>query len=339
MNRREFLKKIFTTTGAISLAGCSSVKRSRRSDEDVSFGISTDIHQDFIHDAPQRVSAYLKAAEKENVDFVIDLGDFCCPIKDNDEFVKIWRSSALTKYNVLGNHDIDTGTKQAFMNHFNMPNRYYSFDKGRIHFVVLDPNNLYIDGKYIPYANANFYRPSEQRAYVDPGQLEWLKNDLDKTSNHCIIFSHQSFEEPTCCKNQEQVRNIFENANKQAGFAKVIAAFSGHHHTDYSKVINGIEYIQINSMSYLLPGGEYKCPECFSDEINKRRTFVQYTMPYKDPLYAIVKIKNGNGNIKGVKSSFIKPWSIELEMNTDRLWAAKISDRKFVLSRISDSFR
>ena len=331
MKRRLFLKRMAGVSGgfvfSIPLGNCN-LFTSRK----IKFGICSDVHQDIIHDAPERLSEFLRNAEKGEVDFVIDLGDFCFPIPGNLEFLGIWKHSTLEKYNVLGNHDMDKGTKQDFMQFVGMPERYYSFDKGEFHFVVLDPNNLFVEGEYKPYDHGNFYRAAKERGHLDPLQLQWLKMDLSQTARQCIIFSHQSFENSNGgCQNGQEVRAIFEEANSEAGFQKVVAAFSGHHHTDYAEEINQITYIQINSMSYQWVGDTYSAPERFSEEINKRRPAVKKTIPYKDPLFAMVTIQNGKIVVEGTETTFIKPGPAELNydplLGSNAPTVPRISDR------------
>ncbi len=98
-----------------------------------------------------------------------------------------------------------------------------------------------------------------------------------------------------------------EEANREAGSLKVLAAFSGHHHTDYAEEINRITYIQINSMSYQWVGKKYSAPERFSEEVNKERPALKYTIPYKEALFAMVTIHNGNIVVEGTQTDFIKP--------------------------------
>lgn len=334
MKRRDFVKNISLIAGGVTisynLGACLPVNAP------ISFGISTDIHNDIIHDGELRLKTFLAEMESKQVDFVIDLGDFCHPVEESKKFAGLWKSSNLKKYNTLGNHDMDLGTKQDFMDFVGMKKKYYSFDNGDFHFIVLDANNLKIGGEYIAYSHANFYKPSEQRAHVDPDQLEWLKEDLGKTKKMCIVFSHQSFENKNACQNQQEVRAIFEEANKEAGFQKVIAAFSGHDHTDYSKEINGIHYVQINSMSYNWVGEKYKCTERFSDEINKKRPNLEKTIPFKDPLFAHVTVGNGTIKIEGVESSFIEPGPEELGMDLNEKenpFVPKISDRTLTVKK------
>ena len=45
----------------------------------VKFAILTDLHAEIVHDAERRIDAFVEAANKENVDFAIQLGDFIQP--------------------------------------------------------------------------------------------------------------------------------------------------------------------------------------------------------------------------------------------------------------------
>lgn len=209
-----------------------------------------------MHDGEHRLQVFLEAAAKNKVDFIIELGDFCFAKEANVPFRDLWDKFPGDKYHVLGNHDMDICSKEEYMEFVGMKSRYYSFDKGDFHFIVLDPNNLFVDGKYIPYKNGNFYVDTSQREHLDPEQLEWLKKDLASTDKRCILFSHECFENTV--QNRELVRGILEAENERCGFKKVIAAFSGHDHTSYTKEINGITYIQINSASNVCLSGTFQ---------------------------------------------------------------------------------
>lgn len=306
MKRRNFLECCMLTlvVAAAKAKGANFEMEASRAGR-LKFGIISDIHPDIMHDGDQRLKVFLKAAAKNKVNFIIELGDFCFAKESNIPFRNLWDSFPGDKYHVLGNHDMDICTKEEYMNFVGMKSRYYSFDKGDFHFIVLDPNNLFIDGKYIPYKNGNFYVDNSQREYMDPEQLEWLKKDLAATDKRCILFSHECFENTV--NNREVVQDILEAENKRCGFKKVIVAFSGHDHTNYTKEINGITYIQINSASNQWVGDEYACLERFSEEINKLRPALKYTVPYKDALYAIVTLDAKSLKLKGRESSFIPP--------------------------------
>lgn len=299
----------------LSLLVCLGFAACQKETKPVTFAVVSDLHQDIAHDAEERLSTFLRAANDNQVDFIIELGDFCMPKEENKPFLKRWQDYAGEKYMLLGNHDMDNCSKEEVMQFIGMNNRYYSFDKGDFHFIVLDPNNIYDGEKYIPYENGNYFGYGEKVSYVDPGQVEWLKKDLQATDKRCIIFSHQSFE--CSSQNREEIRKIFEDENLRAGYKKVAVAFSGHDHTNYMKEINGIAYIQINSASNQWVGEKYACPERFSDEINQKRPALKYTLPYKDALYGVVTLTGDGMQLKGVKSEFIAPGPEELGI-TDR---------------------
>lgn len=299
----------------LSLFVCLGFAACQKETKPVTFAVVSDLHQDIAHDAEERLGTFLRAANDNQVDFIIELGDFCMPKEENKPFLKRWQDYAGEKYMLLGNHDMDNCSKEEVMQFIGMNNRYYSFDKGDFHFVVLDPNNIYDGEKYIPYENGNYFGYGEKVSYVDPEQVEWLKKDLQSTDKRCIIFSHQSFE--CSSQNREEIRKIFEDENLRAGYKKVAVAFSGHDHTNYMKEINGIAYIQINSASNQWVGEKYACPERFSDEINQKRPALKYTLPYKDALYGIVTLTGDGMQLKGVKSEFIAPGPEELGI-TDR---------------------
>ena len=293
----------------ISFSSCQKKR------ETISFAVIADVHQDIIHDAPERLKTFFKAAQDNKVDFVIELGDFCFQKDENIPFRDLWNSYEIDKYNVLGNHDMDICTKEEHMTFLGMQARYYSFDKGDYHFIVLDPNNLFIDGKYIPYANGNYYIDASKRAYIDPEQIEWLKKDLAATDKQCIIFSHQSLEKSV--SNGEQVRKILEEENLRAEEKKVLVAFSGHDHTSYMKTINDIAYIQINSASYQWVGDKYVCTDRYNDSINALRPALKYTVTYKDALYSIVTISDDKIEVKGTNSEFVSPRPQDLGIPND----------------------
>lgn len=304
------MKKIITLL-FILFVFCFGLK----SQESLKFAIITDIHQDIMHDGEERLQDFVDAARENKVYFIIDLGDFCFPKEENLSFLNRWNEFSGDKYHALGNHDMDICSKEEYMAFTGMPSRYYSFDKGKYHFIVLDPNVILKDKKYIPFKKGNYYSESSLN-HIDPEQAEWLKKDLRSTDKRCLIFSHQSLENTV--ENRKEIQNILEEENRRVGFKKVIAAFSGHDHTDYSKEINGITYIQINSASNQWVGEKYACPERFSEEINKKRPAVKYTVPYKDALFAIVTLTNEGLQLEGKESSFIPPTPTDIGIPTDK---------------------
>ena len=179
MKRRNFLKKSLQASALLtlpfSLPACKT--------PDLRFGLIADVHKDIMHDADERLQAFIDESQKRSLDFIMQLGDFCIPNERNRGFLNIWREYKGDRYHVLGNHDTDGGyTREQTVAWWNMKSKYYSFDKGHIHFVVLDGN----DPNPKPWSG--YHR------YIGEEQMQWLKRDLEQTDLPTIIISHQTLE-------------------------------------------------------------------------------------------------------------------------------------------------
>lgn len=305
MNRKFYfiLKTLFYI--AISTYFCSCA-------QPLKFAIASDFHAPDVPDGKERVASFIRAAQDENVDFIIELGDFCRLDSASREYRDLWNSFEGDKYHVIGNHDMDKYNAEEYVAGMGMPGRYYSFDKGDFHFIVLDGNNLYDGEKYTHYAKANYYVDMKKRAFADPEQLEWLKKDLQQTDKKCILFSHQSIER--AMNNGSEVRKILEAENKRAGYKKVVLAFGGHNHSNYTQVINGITYMQINSASYVWIGSPTQTEKRYPEEVNRKYGILKYSMTYDEPLYAIVTLTKKGASVKGKKANFVPPTPQDLHM-------------------------
>lgn len=301
MKRRTFLKRSLQAgallTLPVTLPACTAAK--------VRFGLITDVHKDIMHDANDRLQAFIEEARQRPLDFIMQMGDFCCPYDRNLDFMAIWRQYEGPKYHVLGNHDTDGGfTREQTMAYWGMTSKYYSFDQGSFHFVVLDGNDPN------PQPWSGYHR------YIGAEQLAWLKDDLDKTVLPTIVFSHQTLENPDGgVANLEAVRKVLEEANEKAGYTKVLAGICGHHHTDYHTRINGIYYIQLNSASYHWVGGDHQVVR-YSEAIDKDFPWIKYTIPYEKPLFTFVEIDpKGFLTIQGRSSGFVGPGPVEMGLS------------------------
>ncbi len=304
---------------AIGSAGAQNLK----------FAIISDLHHDLVFDAPQRLEKFFEASRKAKVDFIIDLGDFAFAKPENQPIFDQWNNCEFERYNALGNHDMDVTTKEQHMKYAQMKSRYYSFEKEGVLFIVLDPNNINVDGKISPYGNSNFYIDSKQRTWIDPEQVEWLQEEVKRDFKRIIIFSHQSLE--VSVANREEVRAILEGENQRVGYTKIPVALCGHDHTDYQKEINGIVYVQLNSASYIWLGDKFAHTTRFTPEQYEQRYNLRNVATYKDPLYCIVTLKENSLTIKGTKTEFTYPSLEELGVPEDLYgWplTPTISDRK-----------
>jgi len=292
----------------------------------IRFGVISDVHKDIMHDADERLSAFVRAARKARCHFVIQLGDFCRPYEKNRRFLEIWNSFPRASYHVLGNHEKDGGFSwDQVLAYLGMKSAYYSFDAGGWHFVVLNGNER------APENRSGYPR------YVSPAQLDWLAADLARTGSPTLVFSHQSLideEGMEGIENGAAVRSALERAKAAAGWTKVTACFNGHTHIDFAEKRNGIHYVHINSASNSWLGSEFKHIR-YSEEIDREYPYIKFTAPYREPVFALVTLHpEGRIEIKGRRTEFVGPSPWELGMqprkgtshDPDRL-KPQISDR------------
>ncbi|GAA5220025.1 hypothetical protein GCM10025777_06550 [Membranihabitans marinus] len=318
MERRSFVKFM---VGGIVMIPNSKLLTSADKREELRFGICTDVHKDIMHDADERLQAFIDEAKEKSLDFIIQLGDFCRPYDYNLPFLSIWNQFPGDKYHVLGNHDMDGGfSREEVIQYWKAKGKYYSYDVKGYHFVVLDGNDK---SEKVPNGYAR---------YLGREQLEWLERDLAQSDLPTIVFCHQGLDNDMGgIYNGTEARLVLENANRQSSYKKVRLVFSGHHHQNYHNVINDIHYVQINSMSYHWLGGDYLQVR-YSEEVDKSHPWIKYTVPYQDPIWALVEISSkGKLTIMGRESSFVGPTPEEMGVDKSRYGypiEAKISDRK-----------
>ncbi|MDX2036164.1 MAG: metallophosphoesterase [Isosphaeraceae bacterium] len=291
----------------------------------VRIGIVADAHKDVIPDANKRLQAFIDAAKARPLDFIIQMGDFCQPKPANRDFLAIWESYPGTRRHVLGNHDVDGGFAwEQTMAYYGMKRPYEAFTVGGCRFLILDGNE-----KETPR------RPGYPR-HIGREQLAWLKTELESLDRPTFVFSHQSLENPGGVSNGAEVRALLEEANTRSkGAGRVVACLSGHHHIDYRAEIQGITYLQINSLSYYWVGERY--PRARYDEATEKAfPYARFTIPYRDPLFAFMTIDPvaGEMRIEGRESTYLAPDPKELGMPVppefDRP-SPRISDRRIAL--------
>lgn len=325
MKRREFLRN---TSLALAAAGTSlantsalaSASSSMAKSAKVRFGIIADLHQDFTFDAPQRLQAFINEMNHLKPDFILELGDFCCPIEKNKVIADIWNGFPGPKYHVIGNHEMDQKcTREQVVSFWGMAGRYYSFDQNGFHFIVMDGNA------------PNPANPQERYpAGIDDDQMNWLSADLAKALLPTIVFCHQGFDN-TAIRNRESVRILLENTHSRNGNGKVVAVFSGHFHQDYYNFINGIHYIQINSSTYQW-WGERINNDSFGHDAEKAHPLIKYMTFYRDPLWAFVEVSdNGILEVRGRKTAWMGKSPHDLNVGKHE-WeypsATAVSDRR-----------
>jgi 3',5'-cyclic-AMP phosphodiesterase len=290
----------------------------------IRIGMCSDVHLPTMHDSKYRITKFIDSMKVAKPDFIIELGDFGTPEPKYAYLFDIWNSFPGEKYHVIGNHEMDGGTSlDKALDHLNMPKPYYSFEKNGFHFIVLNGND-----KKTPEAKG-------YKQFIGPEQVEWLKEDLSKTTHPVVVFSHQglahysSADEEYGVENYKQMEEILETHNATNPKSKVIACFNGHTHYDYAEKINNIWYITINSMSYHWLGEKYAHIQ-YGEEVDKNFKWIKYTAPFKDPLFTVVEISTkGTIKIKGKKSEWVgkTPWELGYPENLKKYMRPAISER------------
>jgi len=288
----------------------------------IRFGLIADVHQNTMHDGFQRLTAFINGMNEAKVDFICQLGDFCWPHEPNRKFMDQWNDFKGARYHVLGNHDMDHGfTRDQTEAFYGMPGKYYSFNQKGVHFIVLDGNE--------PGGKSSGYK-----RFISATQLDWIAQDLSKTSLPTIAFIHQGLDDPASgIENSEAVRRVFEQSKTADGRSKVVACFCGHHHDDQARQINGIHYIRINSASYYWMGEKFK-HEVYGKEIHEKYAWISSTAPYAETLWAIVEIDLNSKSLTviGKKTAWVGPSPWERGMTKQdanpEFVAPQISNRK-----------
>jgi hypothetical protein len=145
------------------------------------------------------------------------------------DYLKTVKAMGIPCFQVLGNHDVEVEAKTdetsvgTFQDYFGPA--YYSFNKGDVHYVVLD--DIFWFGGYI--------------GYLDQKQLDWLKQDLAfvEKGKTVVVFCHI----PVLCSQhiryeQERPRDSVVIVNRELLY-KILEPYksyviSGHtHESDY----------------------------------------------------------------------------------------------------------
>ena len=258
ITRREFLKT--TAVAGISSIAIEGCFQPSEPETNLRFGIVTDSHyadtdmrdNRYYRESADKMTECVNLMNEQNVDFLIELGDF----KDQDDpaveartishlhkIEQIFQKFNGPTYHVLGNHDVDSLSKEQFLENITntgieTKSTYYSFDRKGIHFVVLDANFLPDETPY-DHGNYQWYE-----TIIPQSELDWLANDLDNTKLPTVIFCHQQLggNTRTCIQNAQELRNVLQKSGK------VIASFDGHEHNGGYKFVEGINYYTLKGM-------------------------------------------------------------------------------------------
>ena len=108
--------------------------------KEILFGVCADVHHTKTKNETWRIKKFVEEANERKAAFIIQLGDFVLPDESGKALLEEWNKFEGEKYHVLGNHDSEHGGKETMMKFQGQKAKYYSFDVGDYHFIVLDTN-------------------------------------------------------------------------------------------------------------------------------------------------------------------------------------------------------
>jgi alkaline phosphatase len=219
----------------------------------VRIGLVTDLHYAdkppagtrHYRETLAKLAEAAKRFEEEKPDLVVELGDMIDSADSLDvekgylrRIAKHFAAIPGQHHYVLGNHCVSALTKPEFLGIAGQKASFYSFDTNGVHFVVLD---ACFRGDGQPYGRKNF---DWTDANIPPAEVEWLRDDLNRTRHKTVVFVHQRLdvEPPLGIKNAPEVRKVLEESGK------VLAVLQGHHHNGDFREITGVRYCTLKAM-------------------------------------------------------------------------------------------
>lgn len=254
---RRIGRRAFVGRGGALMLAATAARGARAGDEPsgdaLRFGMVTDLHYAdkepagtrHYRESPAKLAEAVAKFREVDPAFVVELGDLI-DAADSVETELRWLETidaefsraARERHYVLGNHCVETLTKEEFLGVVGQGRSYYSFDRGGFHFVVLDAC-FRADGR--PYGRKN---SDWTDANIPAEEVRWLKDDLSAGEGKTVVFVHQRLDVagPYGIKNAEEIRRLL------SGSGRVAAVFQGHYHRNDHREIGGIHYVTLVGM-------------------------------------------------------------------------------------------
>ena len=186
----------------------------------------------------------------EKPDLVFNTGDLTSDGRDLWRWATFFRVSgdlmrSVPYYPAYGNHEGDT---PYFLDFLSPPGvgRYYSFNRGGVHFVVLDTPGLYMPDDNQAVTQAEQQRFVERREQYWQRQMQWLKDDLagHRDAKYVFVFFHYPLYTvnamPGYVIGARQMREAFGTVFHDYG---VTAVFNGHDHQYHHALAGGVHFV------------------------------------------------------------------------------------------------
>ena len=224
---------------------------------DSHYALKEDLENKCYSDALLKMEEFVKEVSPLDCDFAIHLGDF----KDEDPVPSEESTLGYLKkmeaefskfkgprFHCLGNHDLDSITKQQFLGHVENSgvddtSGHFFFDRNAIRFLVLDANHNETGKDHFFKEGGDWEKP-----HIPAQQMKWLGDSLDDSPFPCVVFIHHPLyayvknDRSYHVVNHMEVRSVLESSGK------VVAVLNGHMHEEMFHELNGIHYLAMNSM-------------------------------------------------------------------------------------------
>ncbi|MDR0392451.1 MAG: metallophosphoesterase, partial [Planctomycetaceae bacterium] len=214
---------------------------------DVHYADKKSVGSRFYRESLDKMDAAVIEFKKHQLNFSVELGDLIDSVKDPDKDKKHlkficskFQKISDKQYYVLGNHCVETLTKDEFLGEVGQEKSYFSFDCNGYHFIVLD-GCFRCDG--VSYGRNNAHWTDTKLPEVE---LDWLQADLEATKLPSIVFLHQRIDvdnsKAIAVKNADRVRRLLESSGK------VRLVLQGHEHSGDYKEIANIPYCTLSAI-------------------------------------------------------------------------------------------
>ncbi len=270
------------------------------------FSIFSDFHYNPIDFDPdpaaklERLREIQRRAEREDVAFIIHAGDFCHDAPKRPELMDLYNNFHIPSYHCLGNHDTDRAPLDEVLKCYNMEDCQYYFDCEGYRFIIFDPNYSNIDGKFVHCELTNYFTTFEQREWLPPENIEWMRKTIEESPYPCVLIGHSSLERSDGLRNRLEVRKMIREQNEKRPHS-VLMAISGHYHRDFIRILDNVCYFDINSASFdWIPNPHSFYPK----ELCAKTGQLENLLIYNDPIHAIITLEGTTIKIDGMESSF-----------------------------------
>lgn len=186
--------------------------------------------------------------EFKKYDLVVNLGDAIADknkkadLERYKKFLSFFEDVKTPVIHCIGNHDSRYIPMDQLSDLIKEKQTYYSKDIGGIHHIVMSAKSHFMG-----------FNP-----YLPKAQIDWLKNDLNETKLPVFIYTHFLLDEQSMTDNyyfnifkvnmvlikeRKEIRKILEKSKK------VLLVVNGHTHFYHDDSINGITYLNVQSIA------------------------------------------------------------------------------------------